>query len=116
MASDPLALMRNLVNEWEKLVNGRGVELLAKPEVVQAMQGMTSVGLQAQGATQEWMAKALSAANLPSKADVEALAVRLTAIEAGLARIEASLPGAGIRDGAQEPKRPEPRRTRKPAS
>ncbi len=105
---DPLGLMRGWVAEWEKAANKHGAELLAKPEVAQAMQGMTAATMQAQVATQDVMAKALAAANLPSKADFEALSQRLSAIEASLARLEGSTPAAAAR--------PQPRRTRKPAA
>jgi hypothetical protein len=105
---DPLGLMRGWVAEWEKAANKHGADMLAKPEVAQAMQGMTAATLQAQAATQDVMAKALAAANLPSKADFEALAQRLSAIEAALARIE------GKTHVAVE--RPKPKRTRKPVA
>ena len=105
---DPLGMMRHWVNEWEKLANQHGAEWLAKPEVARAMQGATAAGLQAQGAVHEVMAKALAAANLPSKADVEALGARLSAIEATLARIEAQGSSTPV------PPRPRPKRTRQP--
>lgn len=103
---DPLGLIRGFVTEWEKAANKHGAEMLAKPEVAQAMQGMTAATMQAQAATQDMMAKALAAANLPSKADFEALAQRLASIEASLARLEGSAP--------EKSKRPKPKRTRKP--
>jgi hypothetical protein len=105
---DPLGLMRGWVTEWEKAANKHGAEMLAKPEVAQAMQGMTAATMQAQAATQDMMAKALAAANLPSKADFEALAQRLSAIEASLARLEGGAPVTTPR--------PKPKRTRKPAA
>ncbi|HTI31448.1 MAG TPA: poly(R)-hydroxyalkanoic acid synthase subunit PhaE [Sphingomonas sp.] len=103
---DPLSLVRTLVSEWEKATNKHGAEMLAKPEVAQAMQGMTAATMQAQAATQDMMARALAAANLPSRTDFEALAQRLAAIEASLARLEGRAPEGG--------KRPKPKRTRKP--
>lgn len=105
---DPLGLMRGWVAEWEKAANKHGAEILAKPEVAQALQGMTAATMQAQAATQDVMAKALAAANLPSKTDFEALAQRLSAIEASLARLEGGAPATA--------KRPKPKRTRKPAA
>ncbi|CAM3136870.1 Poly(3-hydroxyalkanoate) polymerase subunit PhaE [Sphingomonas antarctica] len=105
---DPLGLMRGWVAEWEKVANKHGAEMLAKPEVAQAMQGMTAATMQAQAATQDMMAKALAAANLPSKTDFEAMAQRLSAIEASLARIEGN--------AAPVMPRPTPKRTRKPAA
>lgn len=105
---DPLGLMRGWVAEWEKVANQHGADILARPEVAQAMQGMTAATMQAQAATHDVMAKALAAANLPSKSDFEALAQRLAAIEAALARIEGAAPPAASR--------PAPRRTRKPVA
>jgi hypothetical protein len=105
---DPLGLMRNWVAEWEKATNKHGAELLAQPEIAQAMQGMTAATMQAQAATQDMMAKALAAANLPSKSDFEAMSQRLAAIEAALARIEGN--------AAPTVPRPVPKRTRKPAA
>ena len=51
----------------------------------------------------------LAAANLPSKADIEALGQRLAAVEAALGRIEDRL-----RAGETAPSRPAVKRTRKP--
>lgn len=110
---DPFGLARGWMNQWEKLVNEHGTELLAKPETAQAMQAMTGAAMQMQAASQEASAKMLAAANLPSRADFEALGARLGAIEASLARIEQSL-----RAVAPDitPPRPPVARTRKPPS
>lgn len=109
---DPFGLMRNWVGEWEKLVNQHGAEWLEKPEVAQAMQKLSEARLAAQGATSEGMERVLALAQLPSKADVEALGARLAGIEATLARVEAHLHGRTVPGSAA----PRPRRTRKPGS
>jgi len=111
-ALDPFGPMRNWVAQWEKLVNEHGGEWLARPEAAQAMQTLSGAAIKAQAAANEATGRMLAAANLPSRADVEALGARLAAIEATLARIEARLrdPSGG------EPRRPAPRRTRKPPS
>ena len=108
---DPFGLARGWMSQWEKLVNQHGTELLAKPETAQAMQAMTGAAVQLQAASQEASGKMLAAANLPSRADFEALGARLGAIEAALARIEQSL-----RSVAPDttPPRPPVARTRKP--
>ena len=107
---DPFDLAREWVAQWEKAVNEHGTEWLAKPEAAQAMQALSGAAVKAQAAANEATGRMLAAANLPSRADVEALGARLAAIEATLARIEARL-----RDpAAAEPRRPAPRRTRKP--
>ena len=108
--TDPFALFRGWVSEWEKLVNQHGAELLAKPEVAQAMQQVSSAKLQVQAASDAQMAKLLGATNLPSKTDIEALGTRLAGIEATLARIEAQLRNPLAAQAAK----PNPARTRKP--
>ena len=112
LPTDPFAMWRNWLGEWEKQVNQHGVEWLQKPEVAEALQRMTAAKVQAQAAGDEAMARFLAATNLPSKADIEALGARLAGVEAALARIEARQQGL---DAA--PKGPPPsRRTRKPAA
>ena len=108
---DPFGLARTWMAQWEKAVNEHGTELLAKPEAAKAMQALSGAALQAQAASSAATARMLAAANMPSRADVEALGARLASLEAGLARIEALL-----RDGvpAAVPPRPAPPRTRKP--
>ena len=110
---DPFGLARGWMSQWEKLVNQHGTELLAKPEAAQAMQAMTGAAMQIQAASQEASAKLLAAANLPSRADFEALGARLGAIEATLARIEQAL--RTVAPGSS-PARPAVARTRKPPS
>jgi hypothetical protein len=106
---DPMAMFRDAVNQWEKLANDYGSQFLARPEAAQAMHGVTAAGLQIQNAVQDAMAKVLGAANMPSKADIEALGERLTRIEAALARIESG--ASGTAQGA-----PKPTRGRKPTA
>ncbi len=110
---DPFGLARGWMSQWEKLVNQHGTELLAKPEAAQAMQAMTGAAMQIQAASQEASAKLLAAANLPSRADFEALGARLGAIEATLSRIEQSLRAVAP---DVTPPRPAIARTRKPPS
>ncbi|MGX7953259.1 hypothetical protein ACWPM1_11930 [Tsuneonella sp. HG249] len=106
---DPLALARQWAAQWEKLANEHGTEWLAKPEAAQAMQGITGAALSMQAASKEASARVLAAANLPSKADIDALGQRLAAVEAALGRIEDRL-----RADDPAPSRPAVRRTRKP--
>lgn len=106
---DPLAMMRSAVDQWEKVANEFGAEFLQKPETTRAIQQMSAGYLQMQKVSQDAIAKALAAANLPSRSDIEALSARLGAIEATLARIEAQ--GHGVPEPAQPPRPP---RTRKP--
>ncbi len=109
--ADPFAFFREMVNQWEKTTNEWGNRVMATPEAAQAMQIGTATTLKAKQSAQEAMAKALDAANMPSKADVEAIGARLLAVEAQLARIEALLGGSKPPSVAAAPA---PRRTRKP--
>ena len=108
---DPFAMARTWMAQWEKAVNEHGTELLAKPEAAQAMQAFSSAALQAQAASNEATGRMLAAANLPSRADIEALGARLATVEATLSRIEALL--RDVMPAASQP-RPSPPRTRKP--
>jgi hypothetical protein len=108
-AFDPMELARRWVSEWEKLSNEHGTELLAKPEVAKAIQGLSSSALSVQAAANEATGRLLAAANLPSKGDIDALGQRLAAVEAALGRIEKHL---APNDPA--PTRPAVQRTRKP--
>ncbi len=90
---DPFAMFRDMVTQWETAANELGNKVMATPEAVQAMQMGTATTLKMKEATADAMAKALSAANMPSKADIEAIGERLVAVEAQLARIEALLTG-----------------------
>ncbi len=111
--TDPMNMFRDVVNQWEKLANEYGSQFLARPEAAQAMHSVTSAGLQVQNAVQDAMAKVLTAANMPSKSEIETLGQRLTSVEASLARIEAMLSGGG--GGAAQPAKPKPTRGRKPS-
>jgi hypothetical protein len=108
---DPMAMFRDFVGQWEKMANDYGGKMLQRPETAQAMHSVTALGLQAQNAAHDAMAKMLAAANMPSKAEVVAIGERLTAIEAALARIEAAIAAPGA---AQQSATPKPSRTRTP--
>jgi len=113
-SKDPMEMFRRMVSQWETMANEFGSKIVGSSEFARAMQGSTAMTLKIQKATQDAMAKALAAANMPSKVEVETLGERLSAIEAQLARIEAALPKAGSTTSAAA--KPKPRRTRKPAA
>jgi hypothetical protein len=107
---DPMAMFRDAVTQWEKLANEWGGQFMARPETSEAMHSATSFALKAQQGAHEAMAKLLAAANMPSKAEVEAVSARLSGIEATLARIETAL---AAHDTAASPQQ-KPSRTRTP--
>jgi hypothetical protein len=106
--NNPADFFRDMLGQWEKMANQFGGEALRTPEVVQGMHGANAAAVAWQAQFQEGMAKALAAANLPSRAEIEDLSARLARVEASLERIEAALATAPERD------RPKPSRGRKP--
>jgi len=110
--TDPMAMWRDFLGQWEKAANDVGGQLMQRPETAEAMHKATAMGLKAQTAMHDAMAKMLSAANMPSKAEVEAIGERLGAIEQTLARIEAAISGE-VSPAVSTPK---PARTRKPTA
>jgi hypothetical protein len=104
--TDPITMFRDAVTQWEKMANDFGGQFLGRPETAQAMHQATGLALKAQQGAHDAMAKLLSAANMPSKADVEAIATRMAAMEAALARIEAAIAApVGAASAAPKPKR-----------
>jgi hypothetical protein len=108
-SADPFAFFREAVNQWEKSANALGTQILGSEKTVEMMHKGTAASLQAQNAMKDGMGKALAAANMPSKADIEALGTRLGNVEAQLARIETLLSGKAQTAKAEAPK---PKRTR----
>ena len=109
--NDPMAFFRQMVSQWEKVTNEFGGKVASSSEFAQGMQGMTTASLTVQQAVSEAMGKTLTAANMPTRADMIALGERLGAVEAQLIRIEALLTRTAT--GASLPPAG-PKRTRKP--
>jgi polyhydroxyalkanoate synthesis regulator phasin len=109
-AADPFTFFREAVNQWEKAANDFGSKMLGSSQTAEMMHKGTAASMQVQNALKDGMNKALSAANMPSKADVEALGAQIGAVEARLARIEALLSGTA----QATPVTPKPKRTRQP--
>lgn len=110
-SADPFTFFREALNQWEKSANDLGTKMMGSEKSVELMHKGTAASLQVQNAMKEGMNKALSAANMPSKADIEGLAGQIGALEMRLARIETLLSGKTEVTTAQAPK---PKRTRKP--
>ena len=111
---DPGAFFREMLGQWESIVNQFGSELMKSGEFARTVQGATTAGLKAQAAAKEAMSRALAAANMPSREDMIDMAARMRGVEARLARIETLLEQlAGSTSSAASP-RPRPKRTKKP--
>ncbi|WP_375429177.1 hypothetical protein [uncultured Sphingomonas sp.] len=96
---DPTALFRTMIGEWEKLTNSLGGQMGTTDEVARLIGGASSAGAQAQAAIHGLMERALAAANMPSRGEVEDLSARLARIEGALFRMEAKIDAiAGVAD------------------
>lgn len=113
-ATDPMGFFRDMLTQWEQMGNQVGSKMMESKEFAQIMHKGTAASLQAQNAVQEGMAKALSAANMPSKADIDALGERLLAVERQLAQIALALGKASGDNAATSATKPS--RGRKPPS
>ena len=108
-SSDPAAFFREMLGEWEKMANKVGGDFARSDEFARAMHGASAATMNTQEAISSMMTRALAAANMPSRAEIEDLSARLARIEEQLGRIEGALGGK-----AERPARPKPSRTRKP--
>jgi hypothetical protein len=105
---DPIALWRDMVDKWEKQFNEAGNKLMGSEQFSGAMGKASTVPLQLQKLTGEFMAKYLATLNLPSREDIVALGERLSAIEDKLHRLTVAL------DAKPAAPLVSPPRTRKP--
>lgn len=106
---DPAAFFREMLGQWEAAANKAGAEYMKSDEAVRAMHEATSATAAAQAQAHQFMDRALAAANMPSRADVEDLSARLARIEASVGRIEALL---AAQAGVTPPERAKPKRIR----
>ena len=111
MATNPADMFRSMLGEWEKMTNGVGGDMLKSEEWSRMMGAGTATHVQMQGAVKDAMARALAAANMPSRADFEDLSARIGRMEASLARIEAA-----VTSGSTDAGRSKPTRNRKPTT
>ena len=88
---DPAAFFRSMLGEWEKMTNSMGGQTLKSEEVARMIGGATAATTQAQEAFRSVMERALAAANMPSRAEIEDISARLARIEGALFRIDAKL-------------------------
>ena len=108
---DPGAFFRELLGQWEAMANQFGGDLMKSGEFARALQGASAASMKAQSATHQIMDRALAAANMPSRSEVEDISARLARIEESVGRIEALMMAQA---GIAPPERPRPKRTRKP--
>ena len=114
--TDPVAIWRELVSQWEKGVNEIANKAMGSAEFSRVVNQATSGSLGLQQSLGDLIGKYLTALNLPSRAEMVSIGERLTAIEATLNRIAVSVerldPNASV-DAAERGARP-PRTKRAP--
>jgi hypothetical protein len=122
--ADPMALWRDMLSQWETNVNALANKTMASDEYSSSMHGAMGGMLKLQDTMKQFMATYLASANLPSRAEVLAIAERIGGVEARLDRMNALL--ERIADAprgdavstttlpAAPPARPRPPRTKSP--
>jgi hypothetical protein len=127
---DPMALWRDMLSQWETNVNALANKTMASDEFSSSMHSSMGGMLKLQDTMKQFMATYLANANLPSRAEVLAIAERIGGVEARLDRMTmlleriaaapradegATTATAAIADApATAPPRPRPPRTKKP--
>ena len=113
---DPLALWRDMVSQFEKGANQLTNQATRSDQFTQGMGKAMSATLAAKKISDEVSTRYLTALNLPSRADIEALGERLLAIEDRLIAMSAAIEQlAGVKISTSPAAPPAaPRRTRKP--
>lgn len=120
-SSDPVALWQQMIGEMEKGFNAFAAQTMTSPEFSKAMNQAGGVTAGAQKQLSDFMEKYLVSMNLPSRAQMIAVAERLQSIETQLGEIKTMLrdmnpgaaPGGGI---AGTPRPPRTKRPPQPPS
>jgi hypothetical protein len=119
--NDPLGVWRDLLSQWEQNVNAIANRTMGSDEYSSSMNSAMGATLKLQETMRQFMATYLASANLPSRAEVLAIAERLGGVEARLDRIAALLErlvaaSSGEAGAPAAPPRPRPPRTKTPPS
>ena len=104
---DPMALWRDMLSQWETNVNALANKTMATDEYSSSMHGAMGGMLKLQETMKQFMATYLATANLPSRAEVLAIAERIAAAPRSDAVATATIPAAA-------PTPPRPPRTKSP--
>lgn len=109
---DPGAFFREMLGQWESIANEFSTGLMRSGEFARTVHGATNAATQAQSAAREVMSRALAAANMPSREEIQELSARMQAVEERLANMEGLL--IKLAGAPAAPDRPRPSRTKKP--
>jgi hypothetical protein len=106
---------RDLLRQWEDTGNSLGADAMKTAEFSQVMNGATNLSTAVQNLFAQTVSKYLAAMNLPTRADVTALAEQLHAIEGRIEEIHLMLNDRQVSPAASD-RRPKPTRNRRPPS
>jgi hypothetical protein len=116
-SNDPVAVWQTMIGEMEKGFNAFANQAMASPEVSKVVNQVGGISAGAQKQIGDLMEKYLVGMNLPSRAQMVAMAERLQSIEGQLNEIKALLHQVHHNSAAPEggaPAAPKPPRTRRP--
>ena len=106
---------RDLLRQWEDTGNSLGADAMKTAEFSQVMNGATNLSTAVQNLFAQTFSKYLAAMNLPTRADVTALAEQLHAIEGRIEEIHLMLNDRQV-EHAPPNRRIKPTRNRRPPS
>jgi hypothetical protein len=108
-------IWRDLLRQWEETGNSLGADAMKTAEFSQVMNQAANLSMAAQSLFAQTFSRYFTAMNLPTRADISAIAERLNAIEARIEQIHLAL---NERQGGEAPsdRRAKPTRNRRPSS
>ncbi|HJQ57318.1 MAG TPA: hypothetical protein VJ890_10450 [Vineibacter sp.] len=114
--TDPIAMWRDFVSQWEKSVNQLSNQTMGTPEFSGTMNKAAGLSYALQQTMSDMLSRYQTAANMPTRADISAIGERLLAMEATLNRVAAIIERMPIAGEAPSTRTALPPRTRKPPS
>jgi hypothetical protein len=118
-SNDPVAVWQTMIGEMEKGFNAFANQAMASPEVSKVVNQVGGISAGAQKQIGDLMEKYLVGMNLPSRAQMVAMAERLQSIEGQLNEIKALLHQVHHNSAAPDggpPAAPKPPRSKRPPS
>jgi hypothetical protein len=118
-SNDPVAVWQTMIGEMEKGFNAFANQAMASPEVSKVVNQVGGISAGAQKQLGDLMEKYLVGMNLPSRAQMVAMAERLQSIEGQLNEIKALLHQVHHNSAAPDggpPAAPKPPRSKRPPS
>jgi hypothetical protein len=113
---DPFTAWRDWLAQFERQVNAFFNEQMATDGYNRFMAQISQLSLNGQKTMGDMAARSMSALNLPTREDWDALSKRMAAVEERLSALEISLGRSASTSEPTDSSAPRPPRTRKPSS